>query len=59
MYNVYMSKLIKWDGYLEKEQLLKLDDYKKRNLIKGSIAWHVREALDRYLEWLKAQFKES
>ena len=54
-----MSKLIKWDGYLEKEQLLKLEGYKKRNLIKGSTAYHVRQAIDIYLERLKAQFKES
>jgi len=59
MYNVRMSKLIKWDGYLEKEQLLKLEGYKKRNLIKGSTAYHVRQAIDIYLERLKAQFKES
>jgi hypothetical protein len=54
-----MSSLIRWNGYLEKEQLSKLKDFIKRKFIKGSVSWHIREALDKYLERIEAQSQKD
>ncbi len=54
-----MSKLVIWNGYLEKEQLCKIREFIKRKLIKGSVSWHIREALDRYIERIEAQSKKD
>ena len=54
-----MSSLVRWNGYLEKEQLNKLSDFIKRKVIKGSVSWHIREALDKYLERIEAQSKKD
>lgn len=51
--------LVRWDGYLEVEQLVKLKDFIKRKLIKGSMSYHIREALDKYLEKIEAQSKKD
>ena len=54
-----MSSLVRWNGYLEKGQLSRLRGFIKRKLIKGSVSYHIREALDKYLERIEAQSKKD